>query len=97
MMPIQDLFNKLKWDPNENPFLYTFFYFDRVANKLREVKYKDIAEVKDGYMTIVKEEGEAQIPLHRIRVVKKGAEVVWERKVKISDDAHITIGGMKDG
>lgn len=80
MIPIQDFLNKLKWDPNEDPLTYTFLYLDRVANKLREVKYKDIAEVKDGFMTIVKEDSEAQIPLHRIRVVKRGTDVVWERK-----------------
>jgi uncharacterized protein (UPF0248 family) len=80
MMPIQELFNKLKWDPNENPFTYSFFYLDRVAKKLREVKYKDIAEVKDGFMTIVREERETEIPLHRIRIVKREGEVVWERK-----------------
>jgi len=78
-MPIQDFLNKLKWDKNEDPFTYTFFYIDRVANRLRELKYKDIAEVEGGFMTIVKEDSEAQIPLHRIRMVKKGADVVWER------------------
>jgi uncharacterized protein (UPF0248 family) len=79
MIPILDLLNNLKRDKNENPFLYTFSYLDRVANKLREVKYKDIAEVKDGFMTIVKEDSEAQIPLHRIKVVKKAGEVIWKR------------------
>jgi uncharacterized protein (UPF0248 family) len=79
MIPIQDLLNNLKRDKNENPFQYTFSYLDRVANKLREVKYKDIAEVKDGFMTIVKEDSEAQIPLHRVKVVKKAGEVIWKR------------------
>lgn len=81
MIPIHDFLNKLKWDPNEDPLTYTFLYLDRVAKKLREVKYKDIAEVKDGYMTIVKEDSEAMIPLHRIKVVKKDGVVVWERPI----------------
>ena len=84
-MPIQDLLNKLRSDPNEEPFSYSIFYFDRVASKLREVKYKDIADVKDGYMIIVREDKEASIPLHRIRMVKKSGETVWDRKKPVEE------------
>jgi uncharacterized protein (UPF0248 family) len=79
MIPIQDLLNKLKWDPYEEPFSYSVFYWDRIAKKLREVKYRDIVDVRDGYMTIVRQESEVMIPLHRIRVVKKAGVTVWDR------------------
>jgi uncharacterized protein (UPF0248 family) len=81
MIPIQELLNKLKWDPNEEPFSYSVFYYDRVANMLREVKYRDIVDVRDGYMTFVRQDSEVMIPLHRIRVVKRAGVTVWDRKL----------------
>ena len=53
MIPIHDLLNKIKWDERENPADYTLFYYDRVEDKLREIKYLDIKKVEDRVSGII--------------------------------------------
>lgn len=79
MIPIKDLLNKIKWDDKENPKDYTLFYYDRIENKLKEIKFLDIKEVSDNFLLTEINNKETNIPLHRIRKVKKKEEVVWQR------------------
>ena len=79
MIPIHELVNKIKWDENENPEDYTIGYEDRVAKKIVEVRFSDIKRVEDNFMILERDMEEVSIPLHRVRVVKKKDDVVWER------------------
>ena len=79
MQPIQELLNKIKRDPNEEPDAYVIFYQDRVSDKLIPVPYDDILEIRESFITIFDKGHETPIPLHRIKKVEKKGEVVWER------------------
>lgn len=84
MKPIQDLLNKLKWDTSEHPEEYTFFYFDRVEKILKELRYKEILKIEEGFLYLLKNGEEVAIPLHRIKKVIKNNVVIWERVIEES-------------
>ncbi|MEK6860729.1 MAG: DUF504 domain-containing protein [Nanoarchaeota archaeon] len=77
-MYIGDLLNKIRWDKNLKPEEYLIVYFDRIAEKTFEVPFVLIS--RKGNFFIIKKFGqEVNIPLHRIRQVKRNEKVVWER------------------
>lgn len=79
MKPIIDLLNKIKWDKRENLEDYEVFYFDRVSRKLIGIPYKSIKRIEGRFMAVEKDDKETEIPLHRIKIVKKKGEAVWKR------------------
>lgn len=79
MIPIRELLNKIKWDKRENPKDYAVFYYDRVEDLLKEIKYEDIKRIDSGFLIIELAGKDVNIPLHRIKKVKKKGGVVWER------------------
>ena len=79
MIPIQDLINKIKWDKRENPKDYSLIFID--LNKEKEIPYTDILRLEGNFMIILNNKAEeVDIPLHRIRKVKKNKEIIWERR-----------------
>lgn len=79
MITIKDLLNKIKWDKRENPADYIIFYYDRILKKLIHLDFKTIKKIENNLITLIKENEEINIPLHRIRRVIKKGKVVWER------------------
>ena len=73
-MYILDLLNKIKWDKNLNPNEYSVIYLD--FNKKKEIKFKKIKEFNN--LTLILEDG-TEIPLHRIREIKKSSKIIWQR------------------
>ena len=80
MEPISSIINKIKWDKNENPEDYDIGYEDRIAKKIVEIKFSEIKRVDEGFMVLERDMEEVNIPLHRIRIVRKKGKIVWERK-----------------
>lgn len=80
MIPIKELINKIKWDKRENPEDYALWFLD--LDKLVEMKYTDIKNIDGNFMVVEKEGEEVEIPLHRIREVRKKGVVVWKRELK---------------
>ena len=79
MIPIKELINKIKWDKREKPEEYTLWFLD--LDKLVEMKYTDIKKLDGNFMVVEKEGEEVEIPLHRIREVRRKGVVVWKREV----------------
>lgn len=79
MIPILNLLNKIKWDKNLNPEEYSIFYLDRITKSLIEIRYNDIKKIEKSFMILEKNNEEVNIPLHRIRKVKRKNKLVWER------------------
>ena len=79
MKSIKDLLNKIKWDEKEQPEDYVIGYEDRIAKGIMELKFTDIKRLEGTFMIIEKNLEEVNIPLHRVRVVKKKGEIVWKR------------------
>ncbi len=81
MQPIKDLLNQIKWDKRKKPEEYSVFYFDRVEKKLIGIMFNDIKRIGGNFMIIEKNGDETNIPLHRIREVRRNTRLVWERRV----------------
>jgi uncharacterized protein (UPF0248 family) len=79
MQTIKDLLNKILWDKKENKEDYTFYYLDRIENKEKEIKGRDLARAEGNFIIIEKNGEESEIPMHRIRFVKKGEKLIWKR------------------
>ncbi len=75
MKPIQDVLNQIKWDEKCKPDEYTIEYID--FGKLKSMAYTDIKRIEEGFMIVGADE--AHIPLHRVRIVKRKGETVWQR------------------
>ena len=83
MISIKDLINKIKWDKRENPEDYVLAYWDSMADKLVEFPYKAIKEISKNFITLEIDGEEKEIPIHRMKLVKKKGEVVWKRRILI--------------
>lgn len=80
MIPILDLLNKIKWDKREKPKEYSIFYFDRILKNLIEIKFEDIKKIEGNFMILERNGEEANIPLHRVREVRRLGRLIWTRK-----------------
>jgi len=81
MKPIKDILNKIIWDARERPEEYVIGYYDRVQDKVIEIAFKDIAKIEEGFIIIERRGEKAMIPLHRVRIVKKKGEIIWQRSI----------------
>jgi len=78
MITIREFLNKIKWDNRENPEDYSIVFID--LGKEKEILYKDIQKIEGNWMTLFNDKGEeVEVPLHRVRKVKKKGNIVWER------------------
>ncbi len=80
MQPIKEFLNKIIWDRRENVSLYEVGVFDRFT---KEISFIPLSSVRIEGMSMHMDGSEpAEIPLHRIRSVRKEGKIVWERKIK---------------
>ncbi len=85
MIPIHELLNRIRWDKDYGDASFTIGYYDRVANKIIRVPFKQLDfDPQDHFdFSLVDEEGELHtVPLHRIREVFRNNELIWERHVE---------------
>ena len=78
MISIKELINKIKYDEREKPEEYVLYYYDRVEDKLKEIKYMEIKKLDGNFMVLERAGEEVEIPLHRVKEVRKKGEVVWK-------------------
>ena len=81
MMIIKDFLNKLKWDKLLNAKDYQVYYSDRRINKTVEIPFTAIKKIEKNFMVIEKDLHDVDIPLHRIKEVRKRGKLVWARNV----------------
>jgi len=71
----KDVLNRILWDKNLKPEEFTICYIDRNKQKLSEIEFNRIELLGDFFRV-----GEKLIPLHRIRLIKRHGEIVWNRR-----------------
>lgn len=76
MITIREFLNKIFWSAEEQKSDYVLIYLD--LGELKELPLEKVKTIEK-YFMIVEKNGEATIPLHRIRAVKKKGEIVWRR------------------
>ena len=77
MIPIKDLINKIKWDKKEIPEDYILIYLD--FRKEKPLPYTEIKRLEGNFMVLERNGEEVEIPLHRIKKVKKKGKLIWQR------------------
>lgn len=79
MLPIHKLINKILWDKREDPEDYILYYLDRISEKYKEIRFPNIKRVEGNFIVLEKDAEEVNIPLHRIKHVKKKDLIIWQR------------------
>jgi uncharacterized protein (UPF0248 family) len=82
MLPIRDLLNRIRWDEDFGRAEFSIGYYDRLAKTIIVMPLKSIAFPRDrpGVLELVEPEGGVHtIPLHRIKVVYRNGELIWQR------------------
>ena len=82
MQPLHELLHRIRWDPEFGQGRFALGYLDRVAGQQRLVPFASITFDPDrpGFFSIEDADGAMRhIPLHRVRIVFKDGEVIWER------------------
>jgi len=81
MIPIHELLNRIRWDPEFARGTFELGYYDRVIL----VPFKEVSFPEDDphAMRLIDAEGRIQrVPLHRVREVYKNAQRIWKRQSK---------------
>lgn len=82
MEPIQDLLNRIRWDPEFGFASFVIGYYDRVSDTIVKIPFERIEfEPSDHFsFEAVGEDGVVHsIPLHRVREVYRNGQLIWHR------------------
>lgn len=82
MIPIHELLHRIQWDPEFGRGEFHIGYFDRVENRVVQVAMRDIRlDPADhfGFQALDEDGVSHHIPFHRVRVVRKNGEAIWQR------------------
>lgn len=80
-MITKEFFDKIRWDGREKPEDYEVLYFDRIEKKLIPLPYTKILRIEGNSMVIERNGEEIDIPLHRVRQVKRKGVIVWQSRL----------------
>ncbi|HYA65497.1 MAG TPA: DUF504 domain-containing protein [Burkholderiaceae bacterium] len=84
MIPIQDLFNRIRWDKEFGAGRFTIGYLDRLAHRLVTVPFEriDIEPGNHFSFAATLPDGEVhEVPFHRVREVHRDDKLIWQRKL----------------
>ncbi|MBS3108424.1 DUF504 domain-containing protein [Candidatus Woesearchaeota archaeon] len=79
MISIKELIDKIRFDKNLKKDDYEFFYADRILKKKMSFRFDDIKEFGN-FLTLETGNKNIELPLHRIREVRKNNKLIWERR-----------------
>lgn len=82
MIPIQDLLNRIRWDPAYGAARFTIGYYDRVARCIVTVPLQDVGFQAGNHYSFTATEADGsvhQVPFHRVREVHRDGELIWKR------------------
>jgi uncharacterized protein (UPF0248 family) len=81
-VPIHELLNRIRWDPNFARGNFELGYFDRVEGKVIVVPFRELDFPKDdpqAFRLVDVESRIHRVPLHRVREVYKDGRRIWHR------------------
>ena len=82
MIPIQQLLQRIQWDPQFGEGKFTVGYFDRRAQRVVKVPFQRmVLESGKHFSFDVEDENGAMrmVPFHRVRQVWRNGVLIWER------------------
>ncbi len=83
MEPIQNVLNRIRWDPAFGGARFVIGYYDRTARSIVKVPYEHIAFAPGDHFSFQAAGGDGafrSIPLHRVREVYRNGELIWHRQ-----------------
>jgi uncharacterized protein (UPF0248 family) len=82
MIPIHELLNRVRWDPEFAKGNFELGYYDRTENRIITVLLKEVTFPTESPFTfeLLDSEGQAhRVPFHRVREVYKDGQRIWRR------------------
>jgi uncharacterized protein (UPF0248 family) len=82
MIPIHELLNRIRWDPEFAKGSFELGYYDRTENRIIIVSLQELTFPEESPSTfqLVDPEGQVHcVPFHRVREVYKNAQRIWHR------------------
>ncbi len=82
MIPIHELLNRIRWDPEFACGDFQIGYYDRTENRVLLVSLKELSFPPESPQTfqLVDAEGQThRVPFHRVREVYKNSQRIWHR------------------
>ena len=82
MIPIHELLNRIRWDPEFAKGSFQLGYYDRAEDRIILVPFKEVSFPPESAQTfqIIDAEGKIHcVPFHRVREVHKDSQRIWHR------------------
>lgn len=83
MIPINELLNRIRWDPEFARGRFELGYYDRVMGRIILVAVKDLSFPTDAPQTFRVSDPDGRIhrvPFHRVREIYKDGQRIWHRR-----------------
>ncbi|PLX84853.1 MAG: DUF504 domain-containing protein [Desulfuromonas sp.] len=83
MIPIQDLLNRIRWDPEFGRASFRLGYWDRVDQRVVQVPFHRLHFPEGDHFAFDLEDLEGEVhhvPLHRVRDVYRDGKLIWHRE-----------------
>jgi uncharacterized protein (UPF0248 family) len=82
MITIRALLDRVRWDPEFGRGEFTIGYYDRIERRVVNLPLARIHLVPGNHFsfTAIEADGSAHdVPFHRVRVVHRDGELIWQR------------------
>jgi uncharacterized protein (UPF0248 family) len=82
MIPIHELLNRIRWDPEFARGSFQLGYYDRTENRVIVVSFQVVsfpAESPDTFQLADSDGQVHRVPFHRVREVYKNSQRIWHR------------------
>ena len=82
MIPIHELLNRIRWDPEFARGSFRLGYYDRAENRIILVPLKEVIFPPESLETFQLTDVEGRthrVPFHRVREVYRDSQRIWHR------------------
>lgn len=83
MIPIQDILNRIHWDPEFGRGEFVIGYYDRIEDDIVKVPLRELYFDPEDHFSfqLLDTEGEVHsVPFHRIKALYRNGELIWHRE-----------------
>lgn len=77
-MSVFEELNRIKWAEKGHAD-YTIHCYDRLEKRLNKLPFTRIKEIGKSFMVVETEGKKVDMPLHRVREIRKKGKLIWNR------------------
>jgi uncharacterized protein (UPF0248 family) len=85
VIPIRQLLDRIRWDPEFGRGEFTIGYYDRVEGRVAQVPLARIHLEPGNHFSFSAVEADGsvhEVPFHRVREVYRNGALIWERPAR---------------